>query len=351
MSRIPPAQGVLDDRTVLVTDTAQANRLHNKGFVGTPESGNVLRLTLAEAAHAMEAGRLRVDGETLEDLLARGAEVGERTEVEYLAYRDLRERGLIVRPGPPPEDGAAGATGADGDANKAPAAAYRVWKRGATPKQDPWFTMHPRSERAPLRVADLDARVGDVLSIVDEDGAVTHYTLSAQHPVGDVRPGDLPPAEGRLLDDRVLVSAPEAVAAFPAAESLGTPAGERLVLSLTEAESLRRRGVLQVPDDLADHAAARQPHFPATLPVYEALRAAGVVAKSGFRFGTHLRGYRTDPDQSHADWLFHCVLPDATLQAADLSRAVRLAHGVRKTFCVAVADDPVRFIGLEWFRP
>lgn len=324
------ARGVLDGESVRVPDPAQANRLYNKGFVGTPKPGNSLRLTLAEAVHAVEAGRLTIEGGSLESLLAHGAGLGERTEVEYLAYRDLRERGLVVRPH---DD------------------AYQVWKRGGTPKQEPWFRMHPRSERQALRVADLEALAGDVLSIVDEDGAVTHYTITAQHPVGDVRPGDLPPAEGLLLDDRVLVSDPEAVAAYPAKESLGTPIGDRLVLSLTEAESLRRRGVLAAPDDLAAHAARRQPHFPSTLPVYEALRAAGVVAKSGFRFGTHLRGYRTDPDHSHADWLFHCVSPDATLHAAELSRAVRLAHGVRKTFSVAVADDPVRFVGVEWFRP
>lgn len=317
------AQGVLDGDSVLVADTAQANRLHNKGFVGAPTPENGLRLTVVEAIHCIHAGRLDVQGHDAVSLLRHAAADGERTEVEHIAYHDLRERGLVVRP-------------ANG--------AYTVWKRGEGPKHEPWFTTRVVAERAAMDPADLIDT--DVVSVVDEDGGVIHYAMESIVPQGDCPLPELPRSSAALLDDRVLVSDAQACDALAAA-FVGTahPAGR--VLSLTEAEALRRLGALDL-EPLEDHARARQPHFSAALAAYEALRAAGVVARSGFRFGTHLRGYRTDPDNVHADWLIHCA-QDA-LHWPDLSRGVRLAHGVRKTFLIA-HGDPVRFTAASWFRP
>jgi tRNA-intron endonuclease, archaea type len=327
------AVGRLEGDAVLVSDPAQASRLYAKGTVGTNLSGNALRLDRVEAAYAVETGRLEVEGHDLASLLRHGA-----AEVQYLTYRDLRERGLVVRPAGPDS--------------------YHVWARGeAPPRAEPWFTAYPHSERSPARVGALVDQGESILSIVDEDGGVTHYQLTPAHPTGDVAPGALAPATGHLLDDRVLVTDPDAATALRT-EHLGTPHGDGLILSLTEAESLRRRDVLHLegpPDwdgDLARHAAARQHHFVRTLPVYQALRSAGVVPKSGFRFGTHLRGYASDPDTVHAQWLLHCALPSDVLHWSELSRGVRLAHGVRKAFLLAVSTEGgVRFLRMAWFRP
>jgi tRNA-intron endonuclease len=89
---------------------------------------------------------------------------------------------------------------------------------------------------------------------------------------------------------------------------------------------------------------------PHRLATYTALREAGVAVKSGFRFGTHLRGYAGDPDEGHALWLVQCLAPGETLHWSALSRAIRLAHGVRKRFLVA-AGVPQAFIALSWFKP
>lgn len=325
------ARGRLEDRHVVVEDEADANRLYNKGLVGTPQTGNALRLSLPEAAHAVAHGRLEVGGHDLAGLLAVGAEGGERTEVEYLAYADLRDRGLVVRHDP---------------------GAFLAWRRAEGPPQDPWFRFHAVSERQAVACDDLLgwADEGAVVGVVDEDGAVTHYRLHAARPAGSVPQTDLPRLDGIVLDDRVLVPGDGAVRAL-AREGVGTPHADAAVLSFTEAEALRRRGVLDVPGDLPERAAARQHHFPRTLPVYEALRAAGVVARSGFRFGTHLRGYRDAPDEGHAEWLVHCAEAGDRLHWPEISRGVRLAHGVRKTFLVGVAGPPVRFAAIEWFRP
>lgn len=313
------ASGRVDGEVVLVDDERGAQRLQAKGSVGQPLPGGGLRLSRIEAAHAVHAGRLDVGGATWTDLAA-GNEVG------YFAYADLRDRGLVVRH--------------DGDA-------FQVWPRGEPATAVPWFRFHPASERDAVEPETLVAwaREGGVVGLVDDDGAVTHYRLAFDPPVGDVPVPAQPIGQGVLLEDRVVVPG----GARASAAWLGTVHGDDLVLSFTEAETLRRRGVLDVPD-LTQVGSQRQHHFLRTLPVYEALREAGVVAKSGFRFGTHMRGYAHDPERSHAQWLIQCALPDDVLHWSELSRAVRLAHGVRKTFLLAVTD-PVRFAGIAWFRP
>lgn len=306
------ARGVLDGEFVVVENVAEANRLHSKGHYGTPQSGNSLQLSRIEAAHLVHMGRLDVDV-PFADLL--------KDEVAYLAYADLRERGLVVRH--------------DGDG-------FVAWQRGEGPKQAPWFRFLATSEREPIRAQRLLDFAG-IVGVVDEDGAVTHYQIEAIEPEGTVMAVDHPSIKAELLRDRVLV----ADGASLAAEAIGTVHGDVRVLSFTEAAALYARGLTQL--DVAEHAAARQQHFARTLPVYQDLRRRGVVARSGFRFGTHLRGYRTLPDDSHADWLIQCP-GDAPMHWSELSRGVRLAHGVRKQFVLA-AGNPVRYSTLAWFRP
>jgi len=321
MAKGAAATGRLDGARIVVDDATQANRIHAKGNVGEL-SGTALHLRIVEAAWLASEGRLSVAGPQgallAGDLLAPALSGSERAEVEFLAYRDLRGRGLLVR---------------------AWKSGWAVWPRGAPATAEPEYAVEVRAERDAVQATQALAwaEAGTVLALVDEDGAVTYYRAGFDQPEGTCPLGDLPRIRGQILSDRVLVADAKADE-LRRLEHLGVPTGAGLVLSFTEAESLRRRGVLDVPADLAARAARLQPHFHRTLPVYEALRKAGVVAKSGFKFGTHLRGYRGDPDASHAEWLVQCVLPGETLHWADLSRAIRVAHGVRKRLLLAVSD-------------
>jgi tRNA-intron endonuclease len=313
---------------VLVRDAAEATRLYQKGFVGEPQAGNALRLSLVEAAWLCTQGRLDLPGGAA-GLLAQGAARGGRTEVAFLAYSDLRGRGLVARH----------ADGAEGTG-------FLVWPRGEGPPRPHAYAVQAAAEGDAADAGSLlaAARSNGVLAVVDEDGAVTHYKVEPDTPSGDRPPGPLPKADGVLLADRVLVADPDAAAAYAQQEFLGTPSPAGLVLSLVEAVALQQRGVLKVPG--LD--ARREPP---SLAAYTALRAAGVVVKSGFRFGTHLRGYAGDPEEGHALWLVHCLAPGETLHWSALSRAIRLAHGVRKRFLVAVPGTPPAFVALSWFKP
>jgi tRNA-intron endonuclease len=339
----PPARptvlaiGKVADGKVVVPEPPQASRLHAKGSVGEPQADGSLALALVEAALSVAEGRLAVMDHgkqlALADVLALGAEGGHRTEMEYLVYRDLRERGLVVRPEGPSGTGR-----------------FAIWPRG-TGDGEPAFHAIACSDADGLDLAVLAqaAEQRSVLSVTDSDGAVTHYQASMDTPAGDVPPGDLPRAKGAVLADRVLVSDKAAVEAYSAREFLGTRHGGELFLSFVEAESLRRRGVLSVPPDLTKGADDAR-----LLPVHLALRQAGAVPKSGFKFGTHLRAYRGAPDEGHAEWLVHCADPGQPLPWSALSRGVRLAHGVRKRFLVALPGQdgaPPSFAQLAWHRP
>ncbi len=323
------AHGVLQGDGVVVADVGAANRLHNKALAGTPQVGNTLRLSLVEAAHCVASEWLAVEdaGAQLAPaaLLAR-AKDGRRALTDYLVYRDLRERGLVARHAP-------------GTSH------FDVWPRG-TGQGSPLFQAVAVSTADPVLTSDLldGAPAGIVCCVVDEDSAVTHYRIAWGEPAGDVPEGKLPAASGDVLADRVLVADATAAKAY-AGEFLGTPHGGGVLLSALEAVALQARG-LRLRGTLP------APPAPEVAQAYAALRKAGVVVKSGFRFGAHLRGYVGAPDDTHAQWLLHCARAGEGLPWSALSRGVRLAHGVRKQFLVAISGPAiVRFVHIAWFRP
>lgn len=322
-------QGRVDGDAVVVEDVASANRLHNKSLAGTPTSSNGLRLSLVEAAYCVASGWLAVDGANglgAAGLIAQ-AKDGRSALTDHLVYSDLRGRGLVVR-------------------HAAVAHQFDVWPRG-TAQGKALFQVVAVSTADPVLARDLldGAAAGIVCAVVDEDSTVTHYRLAFEDPKGDVPAGTLPPASGTIVADRVLVDDPAAAKAL-AAEFFGTAHGDGILLSALEAAALQERGALRLKGALPS------PPGPEVLRAYAALRDAGVVVKSGFRFGAHLRGYVGAPDDAHAQWLLHCAQERDSIPWSALSRGVRLAHGVRKHFLVAVpTGKETRFVHIAWYRP
>jgi tRNA-intron endonuclease len=109
-----PARGVLVGKKVVVFDRLRARDLYfNEGFYGkfytiskpkTPNVERELELSLLEALYLVEKGKLEVEdaggakvgSETLRQL---GRETYENFDEVYAVYRDLREKGLIVKSG------------------------------------------------------------------------------------------------------------------------------------------------------------------------------------------------------------------------------------------------------------
>lgn len=346
----PP--GRLEGGRVLVVAPHGA-RLYARHLVGTLESNGTLSLSIPEAAWCVSGDRLAVElsqaaansaksgapteSATVGELL-RQAKDGANTAVTYLVYNDLRERGLIVRHDP------------------AEPGLLDVWPRGAGNEGAPEYKIRPLSERVPIPPVSLwDLALRHIVAaVVDEDGAVTHYKLERELPAGAtaIQAAALGKGTGRMLADRVLVEDPATASRLWSATFAGQRLGTTLALSLTEAAWLSNLGALTI-DGGDPHLAGTnlQPRFAAILQVYTALRAAGIVPKSGFKFGTHLRGYRGDPDGTHAEWLIDC-LDDGVVPWAPLARATRVAHGVRKKIVLArVSGGVTSLVSLAWFRP
>ena len=249
---------------------------------------------------------------------------------------------------------------------------FVVYPRG----QGPWddtvaYRVRAVSERATVDAGALHrlaAPAGDdtagkagrkptgVLAVVDEESETTYLELGTPTLSGSTH-HDLPPAEGDLLADRVLVwDAPDPLygRAF-----YGQPLDDGVQLSLVEAAYLARASLLTV--DGGEEAVVERgrevegDRFDRRLRAYGALRTAGIVPKTGFKFGADFRTYldvETVDDLPHSEHLVRVVEGDHRFSPRELSLDVRLAGGVRKEMVfalTAVTDgDPARDADVEW---
>lgn len=106
--------------------------------------------------------------------------------------------------------------------------------------------------------------------------------------------------------------------------------------------------------------------------VYEDWRLKSYVIKTGFKFGTHFRIYfpGASPKNESKEWIhskhvIHVFPKDQKMLISEWARAVRVAHGVKKTFLLSIpemkdkdyVDYPAEFIawrrkkhGKDWVR-
>jgi tRNA-intron endonuclease len=179
-----------------------------------------------------------------------------------------------------------------------------------------------------------------VLAVVDEESELTYLELGAPTLSGSTH-HDLPAVEGDLLADRVLVrDAPDPLhgKAF-----YGQPLAAGVQLSLVEAAYLARIGTLAVEGGEAAVVergrAVEGERFDRRLRTYGALRTAGIVPKTGFKFGADFRTYDDVADVEHlghSERLVRVLAPEHAFAPRDLALDVRLAGGVRKRMVYAL---------------
>ena len=349
--------GRLEGDTVLVEDERAASTLYNKGSHGTPVSGGGLRLSLLEAAYLVDADRLAVqdaDGGdvTLEHLVSAGGGADPTFEVRYIVYRDMRDRGYLVK------------------VSTTPRVDFEVFPRGGSHKDPDRQWLLAVSERASFatepfldmlhRASSFDRRV--IIGVVDEEGDVTHYLAQLREMSGAL-PGEAAGTlQGWAFEDRVLAFDLEAAGDLAPPGHLGRRMGDLHQLSLIEATHMVETGHLELrdagtggplsPEEFMGRARGRRPDFDLRYKVYKDLREKGLVVKTGFKYGTHFRVYDRDPGSNHARFLVHAVPRDLETSWPELSRAVRLAHGVRKEMVFGAADSRgVEYLRMRRIRP
>ena len=349
--------GQLKGTEVIVADQAEASQIHNKGYYGVPQTGGSLKLDLMEAVFLAESERLEVeeDGKkrSAGELLRLAHKSQEGFEIRYLVYRELRQRGYIVKLGQPPLD-------------------FRVFPRGGSPNKTPskWWVA-AISERSAFDLGKLlvdldhttDVRKKLLLAVVDEESDVTYYEVRRASPRGKLGAVDLSKThDGILMADRVLVAEPGSALALHGGHFFGKMIGHALQLSLIEAAFLVEIGALKLKDGksnrevslatLSKRARNLQPDFDLRLDAFKDMKGKGLIVKTGFKYGSHFRAYEGDPDKMHARYLVHAVPREYKAMWPEVSRAVRLAHGVKKEILLGrVSEKEVEYVSLSRYRP
>jgi tRNA-intron endonuclease len=348
--------GELRDNHISVDDPGEASTLYNRGYFGAPRSGGGLDLSLLEAVYLVEADRLEVCRRgrpvSLRELFRAAGALGGKFEIRYLVYRDLRQRGYVVEPRDGPID-------------------FYVLPRGGAPRKTPSrYWVRALSERAVFDLAELLQRAEEaasvrktlLLGLVDEESDLTYYAVREASPRGHRLPSKLSEKViVHFLGDRAVVLDEAQAMRLHEAGYFGKLVGRRLQLSLLETAYLLEAGLIDVRNAETDRpirlarlvkeAKAIQPDFELRLRAYEDLTGRGVISKTGFKYGAHFRAYEGDPEVHHAKYLVHVVPKGHRGAWPEISRAVRLAHGVKKQILFGEVGPDVRYVKLERVRP
>ncbi|GAA0295160.1 tRNA-intron lyase [Halarchaeum salinum] len=336
------------DRVVVGDDARQ--RFHDASGYGVPRDGNEIALSRVEAAHLLFRGELdAVDGMEFREFLASG-DSGFSTR--FLVYMDLRDRGFYLSPAR--EDWVDEPGTAD----------FVVYPRGKGPRDDEIaYRVRVVGERTDVPADELG---NTVLAVVDEESELTYLETERVDPEGHTEYDLDDPAEGVLLDDRVVVWDPPMAlhrSAFYGQELSGRASDiDAVQLSLVEAAYLAAEGDLVLPErDAGVNAlvergrAVERGRFDRRLRTYRELRDRGLVPKTGFKFGADFRTYadvEDVEDLGHSEWLVRCLESDHLFDPRDLALDVRLAHGVRKRMVFALAHrDDITWLAASRLTP
>lgn len=395
-----------DGRRLRAGAEARERFYDSRGY-GRPRDG-ALELAPVEAAHLLFRGDLdavldRRNGR--ERQLDFGGLLALRTvsEVSFFVYKDLRDRGFYLSPvrdtardspaGHPAEgdgsNGSEGQSGAsqpgEGRPTQPGGGEFVVYPRGKGPWDDAVaYRIRAVSEREDVPASALrrlveraaaDGATG-VLAVVDEESEVTYLEL-AEPEIDGGTDHDLSRVRGTLLSDRVLVANPlDGLYDRAFYGQRLDPAGP-VQLSLVEATHLASRGLLDLEADdatgerasgdattqadgidrqrLLDRGRAVEgERFDRRLQTYSTLREAGVVPKTGFKFGADFRTYaevESVEELGHSELLVRVLQPEHVFSPRDLALDVRLAHGVRKRMVFALAGDEIAWLAVQRLTP
>ncbi|MHC1631094.1 MAG: tRNA-intron lyase [Methanotrichaceae archaeon] len=342
---------ISDDKVRLKFDAI--GELYDQSYFGRPLNDG-LELALVEAAYLLDRGRIKVRHRN-EDLdfrsffeLSTSLEKG--FEFRYVVYKDLRERGYYVQTG---------------------VTDFRVYPRGGRPGKTPAeFYVFVISERQPLALKEIidpikitrQMRKRLMLAIVDEESDITFYEAKEKSLQGDMD-FSIPGGIATLLEDRVVLWDAESSERLHQIGFYGKPVGGRLQLSLVESAYLLEKNIIQVVDcsgslmelnEFVEQARMVESDFDLKYQVYRDLRDHNLVVKTGFKFGSHFRVYKnveSPKNVPHSEYLVHSVPQDHVFHLPGISRAVRLAHSVRKEMVFAYKNKSVKYLEIRRLKP
>jgi tRNA-intron endonuclease len=309
--------------------------LYEQGGYGRPGKKG-LALSPHEALYLVHRQKIQIPDHTFDSLLSLfSREPGFlRT---FLVYRDLRERGYAVQPGP--HD-------------------FRVYRRGErSGTGESRYLVRVLSERDLVHFEEMGKeattsrhmRKAFILAVVDDEDELTYYevrtpSLPAETPV--------PVPSGitiALVGTHAMITSPPPLVEqgwygkkFDA-DRVILPGVEAYFLSVWGPCTLSRGEEPVTSAEYLVQSSEGDPEFHAKVQVYTDLRKRGYVPRTGYKFGHHFRVYR--PQKSHSELLVQAIGQAETLPMNLISRSVRLAHSVKKKMLFAcVYAESIQYI-------
>ncbi len=162
-----PLRGKLTESQVILENEPDVSRLHSKGFYGKIREKK-LYLNFLEALYLMEKEKIEVEYQgrilTFSELMEFARSEAE-FEVRYFVYKDLRDKGLIVK------------TGFKYGCH------FRVYRKG--PEEHADYLVHVIPEKREFQTYDIvkhcrlahSVKKRMVFAFIDEEGDITYYSV------------------------------------------------------------------------------------------------------------------------------------------------------------------------------
>lgn len=165
-------EAIYQNQKLIIKDKRALEEFYQKSYIGTKLITNQLELDIEEALLLLERDRITISDQNhktmaVESLLTK-YQNSETIWVKFLVYRDLRQRGYVVRRG----------FGQDID--------FRLFPRGASREEDvAKYFIYILDEANPVRLNRLEritqesitARKQLLLAVLDRLGEPTYYSL------------------------------------------------------------------------------------------------------------------------------------------------------------------------------
>lgn len=328
----------------------EADKIHNRGAFGEFYKDH-LRLTVLETIFLLHKSKIRsviIDNKrysNVPETLAALDGIIKEIETKYLVYSDLRSRGIYCR-----------------DCIFQKIHVIFIWSRGKN--------LHNSGPKGVVvAVKETHAVCFNTLytilshgmesgyevffAVVDDEGDVTYYLTSDfefEKISTDLVPKGIE-TYGIFCTENVYVVSDNTLKDV----GIGTDINGYLVLSPIEALYLYRKHILRIQGVRRLITLVHsQPELEDRYTVYKHISDCGYLVKTGLKYGTHFRVYRDKIGKEHAPFLVHVLVNGNNVPWHEITRAVRVAHGVRKHMVFATVKgqrSKPQFIELKWVRP
>jgi len=341
-------KGKFVDGKVIVEKPKEVGRLFNKSHFGKNVKGNFLELDLIESCFLLDEDKIDIKNNSeridFENLVIIASKKILDFDVKYLAFKDLRKRGCVVN-----------LYEGFGDIT------FSHFKNEYVVcvfSEESFFDFKKTRD---LVNNSSKENVSLWFAVVDSEGDVTYYDVTKVDLKGHNKKKTYSKENGFLIGDSIILFNEELKDSLFKNEFFGKPFGDALRISFIEALYLLDAKILDVikidktkvsREMLVKKIKEKELDSDNSYKIYCDLKKRGLVAKTGFKFGTDLRVYTRNPDEIHAEYLIHIIDKDKKIAWSEMSRAIRLAHSVNKEIIFACADNKnIEYIGFGRLRP